>query len=145
MLRKFSKRTAEADTTGKVKKHKKKEGTLGDAAEKQEGEKVLEDLVFGSGDTVLNNIQKEIDRSKERKKSKLTEAKPAWEDEDDEDNEEIISKRKAELRSTDSAKQKDKGSAKAKVSRKQQFEKISGQPEWAKLKWQKAENDEKGK
>lgn len=140
MLRRFGKRTSEKSSEDEeTKRRKRKVGVLGEKqAKKDEEEKILEDLVFGSGEEVLEKIQEKIE-IKEKKKIPIAEGKPAWCDEDDEEDEGVlIPKKRTELKKSA---ENQETPERVKVSRRQQFEKISGTPDWAKLKWQKDDTD----
>ncbi|KAK2170425.1 hypothetical protein LSH36_3g28021 [Paralvinella palmiformis] len=158
MLKKTLKRRASdshiTSNYNRLNKSLKRTSVLGDKTSKDEAEEVLEKIVLGDdGEALehlgLGNVQsKQKDTFPEywsddsKTKKSCAEPKPVWEDDDDDELRIKISEKDFRHKYF---KHKDKTEVSGEVyaqTLKSQFEKIIGQPSWAKLRWQKSDDEE---
>ncbi|KAI0237695.1 U3 small nucleolar RNA-associated protein 18-like [Lamellibrachia satsuma] len=150
MLRRGLKRTEKVSTTEKqniplTKRNRTELVPLGSKSEKDDVEKVLEKVVLGGEEEIVDNLE-EVTTNRRRRKKETAKFAPnaAWEDEDDQNI-------TINLPSKDAKKKHMRGRDKTEVSGetytaqlRSQFEKVCGAPSWARMRWEKddSENDD---
>ncbi|XP_013402329.1 U3 small nucleolar RNA-associated protein 18 homolog isoform X2 [Lingula anatina] len=146
MLRRSLKRSAQNEASAAhqgtgthASEVKKTAKVLGSSKDKDEAENVLEKLVLGGESEIVEKLQPKSAKTKPKSKDFTQEKKAAWEDEDDLTESVNLTKDRRHAVLSHGEKKITGDSFQQRL--KNQFEKVSGTPAWARLKSGDEESD----
>lgn len=147
-LKKCSTNTSD-DNQKRVKKKHSKRIPLGGASDHDEVEQILEKAVLGGEGDVAHHLTESDNTThikhksrKERKRHQKNKPQAAWEDEDDTEVRVKVSKKDRNRAYFKTAEDIEVTGRKYTQALKHKFEEVSGNPSWAKLRWEKSDSDQ---